>query len=373
MDEKKSEHIDPWGSVAVNAFSYLFEEFGIKPIDERMLRLFNQSPHFRRGLIMGHRDMEQIVQDIEQHKQFILVSGFAASGEFHLGHKAIIDIYRFLRQYTDIGYFAVCDLDAYISRPDKVIPTLEKAREYAVDNIANAIALGVPSQDIYVQSQEPTEYFTLEQMISKQLNFNTMKAALGHTDTGKFTAAYLQISDILYPQVVHGPMHTLIPVGMDQEPLIRLARDAARKLSSQYGFLLPASVYTSHVPSLVGIEKKMSKSIPGSSIMLNSDVNAINLAVSGAFTGGRPTDEEQRRLGGNPEICPVYSFYKFHHPEDAFVTDVRTKCLGGKLMCGEDKEQMRSFLRGFSEEHMKKYKAAIPEAKRILQKSRSTC
>lgn len=371
MPEEVAEHIDPWGQLSVSKYSHLYEEFGIKPIDDRMRAAFKDSPYFKRGLVIGHRDMEPIVADLEQGKKFLLVSGFAASGEFHFGHKAVIDIYRFFRQFAAHGYFAICDLDAYISRPNTVIPDLDTARAFAVDNVANAIALGVNPADIYLQSRQPAEYFTLSHSVSKQFTLNTLKSALGHTDLGKMSAAYLQIADILYPQIKHGPMRTVIPVGMDQEPIIRLTRDVARKLADQHGFILPASVYTTHVPSLVNMQKKMSKSVPGSAIMLNSTHDAIEHAVAGAMTGGRPTDEEQRRLGGIPDTCPVYSFYNFHHPNNQFVDDVHRRCLDGKLLCGEDKDLMRTFLREFSEEHMQKYRAALPEAQRIVGRSNS--
>ena len=71
----------------------------------------------------------------------------------------------------------------------------------------------------------------------------------------------------------------LVPVGLDQEPHLEIAREVARKMNAEYGmdfpepkrFTVPGGEY---IPSLTG-EGKMSKSVEGSYILLTDDINTI--------------------------------------------------------------------------------------------------
>ncbi len=285
----------------------------------------------------------------------------------YFGHKVIIDIYNYFRKFTKRGYFVICDLDAYVSRPDDKISSLKKAKEYAINNLANALALGIKKEDVSIQSKQTSDYFAFSHMVSKKITLNTMKAALSHSDLGKFAATYLQIADILYPQIKDGVEPTLVPVGIDQEPIIRLARDVAHKFSNDFNLEVPSSIYLSHLPSLNNYKEKMSKSKEGSAILLTEGRNNLNKTIGNAFTGGRDTEEEQRRLGGRPEICSVCAMYKFHHSDSKFVKSIFDKERQGKILCSENKNILKNFLGEYLEEHIRKYNKSIDTAKKMLE------
>lgn len=363
----EKEIIDPWGTKSFDKYENVYNTFGIEAVSDTVKEFFKDGYFFERGIIIGYRDFEKIMEQIKKNRDFIIVSGFASSGEFHFGHKAVIDVYNYFRKFTKRGYFIISDLDAYVSRPDNKISSLKKAKEYAIDNLANALALGVKKQDIYIQSKQTSEYFSFSHMVSKKITFNTMKAVLGHYDLGKFAACYLQIADILYPQLKDCIAPTLIPVGIDQEPIIRLTRDIAYKFSKQFGFEIPSSIYLSHVPSLVNYKEKMSKSREGSSISLTETRNNLNKIINNALTGGRDTEKEQRNLGGRPEICPVCTMYKFNHPDSKFVKNIYDREHQGELLCGENKNILKEFLGKFLEEHLKKYNKFLNVAKKMLE------
>jgi tryptophanyl-tRNA synthetase len=363
----EKETIDPWGSKIFNKYDNLYSAFGIQPVSEKVREYFRDTHLFERELIIGYRDFDKIMGRITKNEDFDIVSGFASSGEFHFGHKVVIDVYNYFRKFSKKGNFIICDLDAYTCRPDEKIPNMKKAKEYAIDNLANALALGVKKEDIRIQSKQTAEYFSFSHMISKKLTFNTVKATLGHDDLGKFASCYLQIADILYPQIENRPIPTLVPVGIDQEPIIRLTRDVAQKFSKQFGFEIPSSIYLAHVPGLTGYKEKMSKSKEDSAILLTEKEIDLKRIVSRALTGGRDTEEEQRRLGGTPEICPVFSLYKFHNPDSKFVKNIYDRCRMGDLLCGQDKALLKEFLIEFTEKHRKKYDKFVDIARKMLE------
>ncbi len=195
-----------------------------------------------------------------------------------------------------------------------------------------------------------------------------MNAVLGHNDLGKFTATYLQIADILYPQIASHGAFTLIPVGIDQEPILRLAREVAKKMKKSHGFISPSSIYTVHLPSLLGVTRKMSKSEEGSALLLNSIPETIDQTISNAVTGGRDTLAQQVQFGGTPNTCPIYHVYRSNHPDTDFVAKVHANCKSGKLMCKEDKNVLKEILRTNIAAHVEKRAKFMDTARKIVMR-----
>ena len=75
------------------------------------------------------------------------------------------------------------------------------------------------------------------------------------------------------------------------------------------------------VPGLLG-EARCPR--PGSdadnALFLNDPPKAVERKVRNAFTGGRATVEEQRRLGATPEVCSVWALWRtrFAESEEKF-------------------------------------------------------
>lgn len=361
-----SKEKNPWGNASVNKYSKVFSQFGVRPLTDEMKTTFNDFHLLRNELCLGQRDFGTIMEAIKKKKEFNIVTGFSPSGPFHFGHKAIIDSYVYFKKYAKRGYFVISDVDAYVSRPDSKVASLEQADEYAINNIANAIALGVPEKDIVLQSRQPSEFFIFSHEISKKLTLNTMKATLGHDSLGKFSAAYLQISDILFPQIKDSPAPTLIPVGIEQDPIIRLARDIANSFSKIYKFDPLATIYLSHVPSLKSVDMKMSKGVAGSGISLTESKNDVEYLLQRAFTGGRNTIAEQREFGARPDICPVCILYRFTNKDSKEVDIVIDKERSGQQLCGDMKAIVIELVNRFLAEHQKKYEKSLDAAANIV-------
>lgn len=361
-----SEEKNPWGNAGVNKYSKVFSQFGVKPLTDEMKTTFSDFHLLRNGLCLGQRDLGVILNAIKEKREFNIVTGFSPSGPFHFGHKAIIDSYVYFRKFAKRGYFVISDVDAYVSRPDSKVASLKQADEYAINNIANAIALGVPENDIILQSKQPSAFFIFSHEMSKKLTLNTMKATLGHDSLGKFSAAYLQISDILFPQIKDSPAPTLIPVGIEQDPIIRLARDVANSFSSIYKFDTLATIYLSHVPSLKNVNMKMSKGVIGSGISLTENKKEVENLLRRAFTGGRNTIVEQRELGARPNICPVCILYRFTNKDSKKVDMVIEKERSGQQLCGDMKTIVTELVNNFLVEHQRKYEKALDVAVDIV-------
>ena len=354
--------INAWDSGAIKDYEHVFEEFGLSKFTEYNL---TDSYLFKRKIIVAHRDFSKIADAIRHKKKFLQLTGIASSGEMHLGHKIDVDFYLLFRKLGAKSRFSISDIDGYVSRPDAKVPSMAAAKEIAVRNAADAIALGVPPSEIYAQSNMPREYYQLTYEVSKKITNKMFEAIYGHTDLGKISAVLLQIADILHVQMPHmfGKAPTITGIGIDQDPHARLTRDVAKRLD--YDFEMPSFFYFRHLSGLKE-GSKMSSSEPDTAIFLKDTPEEVQRKISRAFTGGRESIEEQRKTGGNPDVCKVYEILKFHNPSYKFVDGTYAECRAGKLLCGECKKNCIAFLNAMLKKHQEKYRKALPEARKIV-------
>ncbi|KAG8938846.1 hypothetical protein FRC00_014396, partial [Tulasnella sp. 408] len=106
----------------------------------------------------------------------------------------------------------------------------------------------------------------------------------------------------------------LIPCAIDQDPYFRLTRDTAAKLK----YPKPALIHSKFFPALQGPQTKMSASDANSAIYMTDTANQIKNKINKhGFSGGQETEEEHRRLGGNPDVDVSYQYLGFLEEDDA--------------------------------------------------------
>jgi tryptophanyl-tRNA synthetase len=402
--------INPWSSTPSLDVEKTFAEFGIDPIAP-VLKELPEIPYFmRRGIVVGQRDYLPIARAIRNHTQFHLLTGFMPSGHPHLGHLMLMREVVWHTQQGANGYITIADREAHAVRG----LSWEKCREFGKEYLSCLFALGFEGQTYFQSKNERLKDLAFE--AATKVNFSELSAiygfgpdtALAHADS-----VITQVADILYPQIDREPAPTLVPVGIDQDPHIRLTRGIAHKFRmftveereglisvrsknapeaaldavkkafphakkyeghvdirgaecvdvslkvreieracGGYGFYTPSSTYHIFLPGLTG--GKMSSSIPESLISFYEPEAAVRKKVMSALTGGRTTLEEQKRLGGEPEKCTLYLLNMFHMvTDDAELAEIHRKCKAGEITCGQCKketaERVMAFLKDFKE------------------------
>lgn len=357
----KENKIDPFGSSEIKDYDKILREFGVESIQDLNEPLPNPIYTFRRGIVFGHRDIGLILDAIKNKKKFVVLHGIKPTGPLHFGSKMVIDGLVYFQKLGGIIYYCVADVEGLA---DNAIP-LEKAYKIARDNIIDAISLGLdPKKTVfYFQSKEPIVQ-KYGYIFSNNVTNNMMKAIYGEREIKIYMIALMEVADILFPQIQRGNIPTIIPGGFDQDPHIRLTRDIAKK----HGFIPPASSYHKFMSSLTGASK-MSKRDPEGIIYLNEPAEvACRKIKKKAFTGGRNTPEEQRQLGGQPEICKVYELYEFGLiDDDKELAERYNLCTGGKLMCGDCKKFACEKMTKLLDAHQKKRKEAEKFVDKILK------
>jgi len=366
------DKLDPWGSSSIKDYSRLQSEFGIEPVAPLLPRFKRPSHHLSRGIDFGQRDLSRVLDAMDNNRPYAVMSGIKPTGDFHLGTKMTADDMVYFQSLSTkaMVFYAVADVEAYADNG----LSFEQTAKIATRNVADILALGLDPERavVYLQSEE-LRVMRLGTVFSKGVTNNMLKAIYGERQIGLYMAALFQAGDILMPQLpeLGGPKPVLVPVGADQDPHIRLARDLAAKYHEDYGFIPPSSVYHRLMLGLSGSDK-MSKRAAASLLTLDDPPKDASHKISTAFTGGRDTVEEQRRLGGRPDICPVFDLYRFHFAkDDGHVEKVHDECAEGVRLCGECKQEANGLVKAFLEAHHKKRDSMMKDARDLMAKSRS--
>ena len=356
------EETDPWGSGIITS-EKAFAEFGLGKIDGALAKRLGESGLVERGALFAHRDLGSFLEAAEKKKPIAVISGIKPSGSFHLGSKLTCDeLVFFQKRFGAKVFYCIADLEAYADNG----LALEQSKLNARSNIADLLALGLDEKNahFYFQSHEKrvTNY---AYMAATKSTYAMLKAIYGEKNFGLYFAALTQVGDILLPQHEDfgGPKHVLVPVGLDQDPHIRFARDMASKL----GLVAPSAVYHRTIKSLDGSEK-MSKRDPKKVIMLDEPLEATRKKLESAFTGGRNTAEEQRKFGGDIEKDVLYEYMKFHFIQDGkLLEEMALDMTSGRMLTGEYKKKWIPHALKWLEGHQKKKERMMDKAEKIIE------
>ncbi len=361
---------NPWEVKGVINYEKLQKEFGVTPMGE-LPNAFHDELLFRRGKIFAQRDFSRIADSIRHKKPFVMMTGLMPTGRFHIGHAILTKQFSFYQSLGAKLYICVADIEAYHAREQ----SLEESRKNAIEQyITNYIALGLKPQncEIYFQSDRSSDgkkasaYYRLQNLLARHATFNEFKAVYGEISPGKMISAILQASDMLHPQLpeFEGPIPVVVPVGIDQDPHIRLARDMSTRIKESK-FMQLSSTYHYFVPGLTG--GKMSSSDPNSFIALTDDEKTVKTKVNKyAFSGGRDTLEEHRKKGGVPEVDVSYQWLTFFEEDDRKLQHIHDDYKSGKLLSGELKAILIEKLNAFLKEHQAKREKAESQIEKFM-------
>lgn len=345
--------LDPWGHYVIEDYGRLINEFGLEPIDKIEPLLPIKHRFVERRIIFAHRDLNTWLKGLLSGEKSIVLTGFMPSGQPHLGTAMVFEELKLFQSMGANVKIVIADAEAYSVRREDRRELIERGAEF----VAQAIAWGVDPQraEFYYQTAMKSEYYRLIQMFSRKVSMAEMEAIYGEISPAKIVSSLTQVADILHPQLEEfgGYKNVLVPVGVDQDPHIRLARDIADRFAAELELRRPSSIYHKLLRGLDG--NKMSKSRPEYAIHLTEDPSVAVKKLMNALTGGRATAEEQRRLGGEPWKCMVFELYMYHLADnEAELKEIYDNCVNGRILCGECKRRAGEKLVTLLRDHQKR-------------------
>jgi len=231
-------------------------------------------------------DVTSEIEEINTNSKSIkrVLSGIRATGRLHLGNylgaiKGMIELQN-NNEYETL--YMVADVHT-ITTPYKIEELKINRREVLIDYLA--AGLNPKKSIIFLQADvnEHTELaflFSSIMTIARMQHLPTFKEKViqypQNTTMALLNYPILMAADILIYKA------GLVPVGIDQEPHLEVAREIARKMNQMYGTDFPEPVRFAtkgeYIPSLTG-EGKMSKTVVNSFINLTDSLEEIRKKI----------------------------------------------------------------------------------------------
>ena len=225
----------------------------------------------------------------------IILTGDRPTGKLHLGH--YVGSLRRRVQLQNSGDFErmfvfMADVQALTDNADNP----EKIRQNIIEVALDYLSAGLdPAKcTLFIQSQIPelaelTTYLMNLVSVSRVQRNPTVKTEIkmrnfeANLPMGFFCYPVSQAADITAFKA------TTVPAGEDQEPMIEITRELARRFNQTYGevlvepnIMLPENATSRRLPGTDGKEK-MSKSL-GNCIYLSDDADTVGKKVKSMYT-----------------------------------------------------------------------------------------
>ncbi|KXJ77081.1 hypothetical protein RP20_CCG008321 [Aedes albopictus] len=372
------DFVDPWTvSSKSNAgvdYDKLIKRFGSSHIDDALIERLEKvagkpvHPMIRRGIFFSHRDLHTLLNMVEAGKKFYLYTGRGPSSDsMHLGHLVPFIVTKWLQETFDVPLVIQLTDDEKTLWKDL---TVEQSMRMARENAKDIIAIGFDVNKTFIfanldyMGRCPAFYQNIIR-IQKCVTFNQVKGIFGFGDSdviGKIGFPAAQAAPAFsttFPFIFgNDKLPVLIPCAIDQDPYFRMTRDVSPRL----GFPKPALIHSSFFPALQGAKTKMSASEDNSAIFLTDTPKQIKTKINKhAFSGGRPTLEEHRELGGNTDTDVSFQLLRFFLYDDDELERIRVAYSTGELLSGEIKKIAIETLQPIVADHQTKRKEVTDE------------
>jgi tryptophanyl-tRNA synthetase len=363
---KEETIVNPYTVEGSVDYEKLIKEFGLLKIDSKLLERIKKHsnnqlhPMLKREIFFAHRDLNWILDEYEKGNKFFLYTGRGPSSKIHVGHLMTWYFTKWLQDTFDVElYFQFTDDEKFLYKD----LSYEEIQKWTLDNMLDVIAVGFdPKKTHFIIDTKHSGILYPEAIkIAKKLTFSTIKSTFGFTDStniGSIFYTSMQTVPCFLPCILKKKnIPCLIPHAVDQDPHFRITRDVLPKL----GYFKPASIQCSFLPPLSGNLGKMSSTGESAKAIYSTDtLTEIKDKINKyAFSGGQPTLEEHRKLGGNPDIdvCFLYLKYLFEE-DDIKLKEIETEYREGKLLTGDLKKYTIEKINAFLTKHQERRKTA---------------
>ena len=267
-------------------------------------------------------------------------SGTRATGRLHLGnYLGAIKGYLELQNNPEYeSIYMVMDLHAITTPYDK-----EKLAENTRNVVMDYLACGLdPEKSIITAQSLVSEHTYLANILASEITVARMqhlptfkekvKQYPGHVTMALLNYPVLMAADILLYKA------ELVPVGIDQEPHLEVAREIARKMNEKYVLDFPEpkrfATKGEYVPSLIG-EGKMSKSVEGSYVNLTDSLEEIKKKIAKIPTDSGKGDKIPEKGG----VANLFAFIELFEGTDK-KKEYQKKYLGEGIRYGDLKAEL---------------------------------
>ena len=269
-------------------------------------------------------------------------SGIRATGRLHLGNYfgAVKGMLEVQDSYDCV--FGVMDLHVLTTPYDP------KALQQNVrDIILDYLAAGLDPKKCLLEIQSQTPHAELSYLLSTIYPVSRLEDLPTYKDKIAQYPKYVNMGLLYYPVLMAADIllykAELVPVGIDQEPHLEVAREIARRFNSMFGETFPEperfKTDGEYVMSLTG-EGKMGKSTEGSYINLTDDLETIKKRLAAVPTDSGTIGGEVPKTGGVATLFQLLNLFERQDLHTKYTRDYND----GKIRYSEMKDELADII-----------------------------
>ncbi len=365
--------VNPYKVEGVVDYDKFAQNAGLKIIDDDLKKRLEKyagelHPMIRRDIFYAQRDMTWLLDKYEKGEKFYIYTGRAPTGPMSVGHLLPFEIAKWMQErfHCEV-YIQIPDEEKFLAKDGYDI---DKLHGIMMDNILDIIALGFKPNltKIFLDTEYASVMYKNAVKIAKHITFSTIKDAFGFgmdSNIGKiFYTSMQSVPAMLKSAEENKNVPCLVPLAIDQDVHLRIARDVLPKL----GYYKPSLIECKFLPGLGG-ESKMSSSEEVTSIYLGDNEEQVKKKIGKAFTGQQATAELQRKHGGDPTKCVVCQYYKYiFEPNDKKLEEIFAAERSGTLLAGEHKAHLADTINAFLHKHAQRKERAKEKIDKFILK-----
>lgn len=311
---------------------------------------------FTRSIVLSHRDLSKGLQGAEtsgqpgKHAAYLYTGRGPSADCLHVGHVIPFLLTKYMQDALGLPLVVqISDDEKFLFRGLPFVG--EQADAMISSNIKDIIAFGFNPQTTFIfrNTEYMGEMYQTVLPLQRALTCSAVKNTLGlqHGDSvGKYAFPATQAAPCFsaaFKRVLQTdrPMRCIVPCAIDQDPFFVLTRHAAHRLK----YMPPALLHTKFLPALKGMTHKMSSSAEENGVISLHDTDSqIQKKMRRAFSGGRATIEEMKKLGADIDADVAYQFIRFFSTDDDLFRSVTEKYSSGEMNSGQVKDMAAEVL-----------------------------
>ncbi len=325
-------------------YNELISLFGLDILTTEVRNLFREvfgEEHYliSRGIFYAHRFLRLALLDIAYGRANVYIfTGRGASGQMHIGHLLPITLAKWMQEKRNLEFFfQISDDEKFVLRPDL---SLKDVRGYALDNALDFIALGFDERRTHIiwDTEVSSWLYPLSLKLAKEVSLSELKSLLKIDDSWNVGISFypaVQAAPALMMELLTGKPHrAIIPMAVDQDPMIRISILLADKLDLRK----PGIIHSKFLLGLKG-EPKMGTRYSESAIFLTDSPEKVK-------------DKIERSSCAPPRRCPSLSYLRAFDPDNESFFSIWELCFENpEEGCKAAKKRAKEILVPFIEEH----------------------
>ena len=310
-------------------------QFGLVPLCDELDKndgFCNLREDFLRLGVWCLYNPEPIFKAVRDKEPFSILIGMRPAQKLHLGHLTLMKELSWLQSKGGQPVFIFASYEAGETIDQE---GLQKNLALFSENYTRFTGSILPEETIFLSDREDKNLRLFEDCVSRHLRLNKILQLYGwngQVSLADIRVVSMTVAAFLYPSILFPQRPAIVLSDINQVTHAEMTKIVSRKLN------LPTPTYSYRMllPSLEGINRRMSIGDPKSTVFLTENRDQVSRKMMRSFSGGRKTIMEQKVLGGDPFRC---SFFKIANALTGYQesTDTYNECVSGSISCRDCK------------------------------------